>query len=295
MKKILITGGSGLLGQYLNMELSKYNEILTLYYNNTGNCKEFNSIQIDISNTANLENLFSSFKPDVVIHTAAIASPNALSELSPKTIYKLNVNVTGNIAGLCDKYNVKLIYTSTDLVYAGYRSSMLKEDAKLVPVSLYAETKLMGEVKIKETFDNYIILRTALLYGFGLNHSICHFHNAYNSLLKREKIKLFYDQFRTPLSLIEGARIIASLIEHDIKKETINFGGAEKISRYGLIEELCNAAGLDKSLLQSVAMNEVKGHSHVADVSMDTSKLQSLGIKLQSITESIQEILTYKK
>ncbi|MCK7523235.1 MAG: sugar nucleotide-binding protein [Ignavibacteriales bacterium] len=53
------------------------------------------------------------------------------------------------MAELCEKFNSKLIYTSTDLVYAGYRGSMLKEDAKLIPVSLYAETKLMGEIKIQ--------------------------------------------------------------------------------------------------------------------------------------------------
>ncbi len=42
---------------------------------------------------------------------------------------------------------------------------MLKESAKLIPVSLYAETKLMGEMKVMETLENYLILRTALLYG----------------------------------------------------------------------------------------------------------------------------------
>lgn len=70
-----------------------------------------------------------------------------------------------------------MIYISTDLVYAGYRGSFLKEDAKLIPASLYAETKLVGEMKVKESTDNYLILRTALLYGFGLNHSKCHFQN----------------------------------------------------------------------------------------------------------------------
>jgi dTDP-4-dehydrorhamnose reductase len=52
---------------------------------------------------------------------------------------------------------------------------MLNEESKLIPVSLYAETKLMGEIKIKETFDNYLILRIALLYGFGLGKKKNHF------------------------------------------------------------------------------------------------------------------------
>ena len=99
------------------------------------------------------------------------------------------------------------------MVYAGYRGSMLKEDAKLIPVSLYAETKLMGEIKIQQTFDNYIILRTALLFGFGINHSKNHFHQMYMDLQQGKPVKLFTDQYRTPLSLIEAARIINEFVE----------------------------------------------------------------------------------
>lgn len=100
------------------------------------------------------------------------------------------MGATENIAQLCDKFRSKLIYTSTDLVYAGYRGSMLKEDAKLNPVSLYAETKLMGEIKIQETFDNYLILRTALLFGLGLNHSKNHFHQMFMDLKQGKRVKL---------------------------------------------------------------------------------------------------------
>ena len=53
--KVLITGGSGLLGQYLNIELSKKYEILTLYNQHPGNCGEFNSFKIDITDFENLD------------------------------------------------------------------------------------------------------------------------------------------------------------------------------------------------------------------------------------------------
>ncbi|MDP2365130.1 MAG: sugar nucleotide-binding protein, partial [Ignavibacteria bacterium] len=137
--KILITGGSGLLGQYLNLFLSDKHNILTLFHSNMGNCKDYNSLKINICEYASLLKIFNDFKPDVVIHTAANSHPILSEGVSSKDVYELNVNATKNIAEFCEKFNSKLIYTSTDLVYAGYRSSMLKEDAKLVPVSLYAE------------------------------------------------------------------------------------------------------------------------------------------------------------
>lgn len=289
--KILITGGSGLLGQYLNIELSKQNQILTIYNSNTGNCNEFNSIKADILNFDNIEKLFEDFNPDVVIHTAAVTSTIPDKSISSKYIFDLNVNATLNIARLCKKFNSKLLYTSTDLVYAGYRGSMLTEDAKLIPVSIYAETKLMGEIKIREAFDNFIILRTALLFGFGLNNSVNHFHKMYKDLTDVKPVKLFTDQFRTPISLIEAAKVISELIQLDVKSEIINLGGPERISRYELGIRLCEIAGLDKNLLQQIKMDDVKNLPKVADVSMNTDKLVSLGIKTKSLDEMISETI----
>ena len=289
--KILITGGSGLLGQYLNLSLSNEHSIITLYHSNIGNCKDYNSLKINICDYPALLNTFNDFKPDVVIHTAAISHPILPEGISSKDVYALNVTVTKNVAELCEKFNSILIYTSTDLVYAGYRGSMLKEDAKLIPVSLYAETKLMGEIKIQQTFDNYIVLRTALLFGFGINHSKNHLHQMYLDLENGKTVNLFTDQYRTPLSLIEAARIINELVSNDVKSEVINFGGLERVSRYELGEKLCEIAKFDKNLLNKINMDDVPGLQKVKDVSMNTDKLQSFGIKQKTLDEMILEIM----
>src|SRR5690606_871673 len=252
----------------------------------------FNSAKVDITNAIKLEEIFSSFKPEVTIHTAAVSSPNKALELPPKTVYKINVNAAAGIANLCKKYNSKLIYTSTDLVYAGYRGSMLKENAKLIPISLYAETKLMGEQKICETFDNYIILRTALLFGFGMNGRSNFFHEVYLKLKSGNSVNLFYNQYRTPLALQNAAEIIEQICNTNVKEEIINFGGSERVSRVELGEILCDAAGFDKNLINKISMYEIPDLPHVEDVSMNTDKLQSYGIKQKSIEQSIREILS---
>ena len=208
----------------------------------------------------------------------------------PKDVYKVNVSATKNIAELCEQLDAKLIYLSTDLVYAGYRGSMLNESAKLIPVSLYAETKLMGEMKVKEVCKNYLILRTALLYGFGLNHSRCHFHKMNDQLKKGNPVKLFVDQFRTPISLQNTAEIITKFALMDIKKETINLGGIERVSRYELGEILCSVMGYDNSLLEKISLIHVPELPKVEDVSLNTDKLQSLGFKQISIEESIKSV-----
>ncbi len=290
--KIFITGGSGLLGQYLNIELSKKHEILTQYQSNIGNCVQFNNVKLSITDYRKLEEVFSTSTPEAVIHTAAVSNAEKADKLSADVVYDINVNSTAKIAELCSRYNSKLVYLSTDLVYAGYRGSLLREDAKLIPISLYAETKLMGEIKIQQTFDNYIILREALLIGFGLNNSRNNFHLMYEKLAKEEPVNLFIDQFRTPLALHEAARMIGELLEKSIDGEVLNFGGKERFSRYELGEILCEEAGFDKNLLVKKTMEEAGLTYKVADVSMSTEKLQSYGIRSKICRDSIKEILS---
>jgi len=292
MKKILITGGSGLLGQYVNLAAADKFTIRTTYKNNPGNCKIFQNSKLDILNEDELEIIFKENQPDIVIHTAAITNPVPKESQTAKDYFDTNVIGTKNVAAYCQKYNTKMIYISTDLVYAGYRGSFLKEDGKLIPASLYAETKLVGENKVKEFTDNYLILRTALLYGFGLNHSLCHFQFMHDQLKNKRLVKLFNDQFRTPISLEDAAKIIVELAQMDVKSETINVGGTERVSRYELGEMLCDLAGFDKNLLQKMTMDEIPNFPKVEDVSMSTDKLQSLGLKFRTIEENILKIIS---
>ena len=291
LKKLLITGGSGLLGQYLNLRTYEVFDTLTLYNNNPGNCQDFNSAKADITNQSEIEKIFKEFKPEFVIHSAALTNPVIPPDKTLKDYYETNVNSTANIAKLCSEISAKLIYISTDLVYAGYRGSMLNEKSKLIPASLYAETKLMGEVKVREAVENHLILRTALLFGIGLNHSTCHFQKMFTSLFSKMPVKLFTDQYRTPISLINAARIITELVDNENANGTVNLGGTERVSRYELGEMLCDIAEFDKSLLVKSSMNDVPGLPIVEDVSLNTDKLRSLGIKQKSIEESIHEML----
>jgi dTDP-4-dehydrorhamnose reductase len=290
-KSILITGGSGLLGQYLNLRMYDAFKTLTLYNSHSGNCPDFNSAKTDITKQNELSKIFKEFMPDVVVHSAAITNPVIKENQTAKDYYQTNVNATSNIAQLCSEIGAKLIYISTDLVYAGYRGSMLNEDSKLIPASLYAETKLMGEIKVREFAENHLILRTALLYGIGLNHSTCHFQQMFTNLFSKMPVKLFTDQFRTPISLIDASRIITELIDKEDVNGTINLGGTERVSRYEMGEILCNLAEFDKTLMIKSTIADVPGLPKVEDVSMNTEKLRSMGIKQKSIDESIHEML----
>ncbi|MEW6652169.1 MAG: NAD(P)-dependent oxidoreductase [Bacteroidota bacterium] len=289
--KIFITGGSGLIGQYLNAELSQAHDILTQYNSHTGNCENFNSVKISIADYDALAKVFKTFKPDWVIHTAAISNAEKADSLSADLVYEINVTASERLAELCRKNKTKLIYTSSDLVYAGYRGSLLTEDAKLIPISLYAETKLMGEVKIRKLLQNHLILRTALQFGFGINHSRSHFQFVYEELKAGRKVKLFADQYRSALSLQETARMIAELIKKEVNGVTLNFGGEQRVSRYDLGKAICSYCGFDEKLLEPVTMEGVNAMYKVPDVSMNINKLKQIGILPKPFLVSVEEVL----
>jgi len=292
--KIFITGGSGLLGQYLNIFLSRDNEILTLYRNNPGNSINYNSRKLDITDFKEMSDLFHQFNPDVVVHCAGFTRPEACSDENRKQVELTNITATKQISELCDKYHSKLIFTSTDLVYDGDSGGMLNENGKLNPHSIYAETKLEAEKIIQSTFSNYIILRTSLLIGFGLNHSKTNFHIMYDALKEGSRPKLFSDQFRTPFSLLNAAEVISELASSDVKEIILNFGGRNRLSRVELGELVCDLAGFDKSLIEKIRMTDVPGLPAVKDVSLDTSLIRSLGFNIKSAEEAVFEILKTK-
>ena len=289
--KILVTGAGGAFGEYIVRELSKEFNVTGLYHNAANRIALEAPVQGDITDAGSLKKIFDELKPDIVVHAAAVSNPAACDQLPLKTVYEINVNATENIARLCKTYNSKLIYISTDLVYAGYRGSMLEENAKLIPISLYAETKLLGEVKIQQTFENYLILRTALMFGFSNSKTENHFQKMYLSFRNNKTEKLFPDQFRTPISFFDAAEAIYSLCKLDASNQIINLGGHERVSRAQLGLMLCNIAGFDKKLIKKVSMEDVQGTYKVADVSLNTDKLQSFGIKAKSLKNSIKQIL----
>ncbi len=77
----------------------------------------------------------------------------------------------------------------------------------------------------------------------------------------------------------------------DIKGETINIGGLERVSRYELGESLCSLLAYDKNLLQKITTDEIPNYPKVEDVSLNIEKLQSLGLKPKTIEENIREII----
>ena len=159
MKRILITGGTGLLGSNLALHLRSNYEVYIL-----SNKKKIH-IPRTKTNTSkqSVEHIFSSFKPNLVINAAAVTDIE-FCENNPKYAVNTHVKFLETIISNCIKYNCKLIHISTDHLSNGTKP-MIKEEVDLMPLNHYAKTKLMSEQLIQKEITNYLIIELIFLDG----------------------------------------------------------------------------------------------------------------------------------
>lgn len=293
MKKILITGVSGYIAPYLSkaLLLTGGSTLTGVYNSNKPIIAGIDLKKCDLANNDALEQIFNEVKPDIVYHLASV-TPTRITTQKEDYINYFNAEVTGNIAKLCSNINALMIYTSTDLVYKA--GSDLREDTSpLDPLTIYAQTKLEGEKKVKEFAREYLILRTSLVYGFTLSSYTSFFDVAYRSLSERKELRAFTDQFRNALYVEDAADILVKLPAKYKQNDVINFCGNEYLSRYEMCIGMCESFGLDKKLVIPASCDEFTAYPTVKELGLSTNKLHSYGFNTAGYIENLHKSLKY--
>jgi dTDP-4-dehydrorhamnose 3,5-epimerase len=139
---ILVTGGSGLLGK----TLKKLNVANALYPSST---------TFDIRNYERMEQFVFGRGIKTILHCAAYTNvPNAEKEV--ENVIDANIIGTSNIAKLCSRHGIRLVYVSTDYVFPGTTGNYKTTDP-LMPINAYAWSKLGGECAVKLCPESLIL------------------------------------------------------------------------------------------------------------------------------------------
>ncbi len=147
-KKIVITGGEGRFAK----SLKSSNIGLNIFYPNK---KELN-----ILNTKSIDKYLKKIKPRYVLHAAGLSRPMNIHDKNISKSIDLNIIGTANVVKMCEKYNIKLIYFSTNYIYPGKKGNY-KELDPILPINTYAWSKLGGECSVK-LYKNSLILRLSM-------------------------------------------------------------------------------------------------------------------------------------
>ncbi|MFH0818688.1 MAG: dTDP-4-dehydrorhamnose reductase [Patescibacteria group bacterium] len=151
--KIIITGANGMLGHDLQEKFKDFNLLC------------FDKDNLDITNYKQVSEIISREKPQVVINAAAYTDVDGC-ETNKDLCMQINGYGVGNLAQACKENDVILVHYSTDYIFNGQNKDGYSEDYNEIdPISVYGQSKALGEKLIKENCDKYYILRTAWLYG----------------------------------------------------------------------------------------------------------------------------------
>lgn len=220
--KVLVTGVAGQLGHDVMNELAKRN------YEGIGSdiAPEYSGIadgtvvtsmpyvQLDITDSAAVEETISKIHPDVVVHCAAWTAVD-LAEDDDKVekVRLVNAKGTENIALVCKKLDCKMVYLSTDYVFDGQGTDPWKPDCKdFNPLSVYGKTKLEGELAVANNLEKYFIVRIAWVFGINGKNFIKTMLNLGKS---HAQIKVVNDQIGTPTYTYDLARLLVDMIGTD--------------------------------------------------------------------------------
>lgn len=169
--------------------------------------------ELDIADPSRVENETAAFGPDVMVNCAAYTAVDAC-ETQYDLARQINAEGPGNLAMAAERHGARLVHVSTDYVFDGSKMppEPYVETDDPHPVSCYGKTKLAGEEAVKEATDDYMIVRTAWLYGVGGPNFL---KTMLRLALKgpTRKISVVNDQFGSPTWSYRLALQIETLIQ----------------------------------------------------------------------------------
>ncbi len=187
------------MGQELGIPLSRF-----------GSITKATRASFDLSRLDVLGDKIRAFAPDIIVNSAAYTAVDR-AETEPELAYAVNALAPQAIANAAKDIGAYVVHISTDYVFDGSQSSPYRETDQTNPLGVYGQSKLQGEMAIAESGSEFLIVRTAWVYGvYGSGN----FVKTMVRLGKdREEVRVVADQIGGPTWAKDLAQAIAVLTQ----------------------------------------------------------------------------------
>lgn len=248
MKKVLVTGAGGQLGQCLKKHSSGF----------TGMDFSFaTSDELDLSLFGMVDTYMEKNNFDYCINCAAYTNVEQ-AETNREMAFLVNSDAVKNLAQVCDNTETTLVHFSTDYVFDGKKRSPYTEDDKVSPINVYGSSKLHGEEHIRTALEEHFIFRTSWLYSdIG--------HNFFNTIRRKSESGAVFNittaQKGTPTNAHDLALYVLHLIDSNSKDYgTYHYSNLGEATWYDFAEEILRLSGN----LEEVELNKDNSYKTVA-------------------------------
>ena len=272
MKKILIIGGSGFVSTNLIKYLPENWEIFATYNSNIIKSEKIKSFKINLLETPEkIIPIIQNIKPDYIIDTVAFPSVDFCEE-NHAIADKLHIHATKIISKISNEINSKLLFLSTDAVFEGQLNKKYIETEITNPVNYYGFTKLKAEKIVLASSKNNVVLRTAVIYGAGIQSRFTNWILSY--LRDKKPVDPFVDQFNSPTLVDDLSQVMLKILKNDISG-LFHATGPTCVNRYDFAVMLAKEFNLDSNLVKPVTSSQKKQNApRPISTCLNSSKLE---------------------
>ncbi|MCL5884543.1 MAG: dTDP-4-dehydrorhamnose reductase [Deltaproteobacteria bacterium] len=198
MKRMLVTGGKGLLGR----------EILDAF---AGECEILvtDEPECDVTRAADVRRAMDDFRPAVVVHCAAYTAVDRAEDERDKA-FAVNALGTRNVACGCRERGALLVTYGSDYIFDGTKGAPYAEEDEANPLSVYGASKWAAELALREEAPEHLLVRSQWLYGPGGRNFV---FTILSKARRGETLRVVSDQVGCPTSakdLAEGTKRLLS-------------------------------------------------------------------------------------
>ncbi len=261
--RLLITGGSGYLGQRLARRAEADWDVTAAYLSHQPLIPGCRWMRLDVCDAKEVVHLFEQVVPRIVIHTAARRSGEYLE--------RVNVDGTRHVALAALQTGARMIHLSTDVLFDGRKGNYVEPDPPL-PITPYGRSKADAEASLRELMPRATVVRTSLIYGFdALDH---HTRWMLEALRRGRPVRLFTDERRCPIWVETLAAALLELATLDYSG-VLHVAGGQALNRYEFGVRLLRFHGADLSGVVP-ALAAASGLRRPLDCTLDITKARGL-------------------
>lgn len=286
--RIVVTGGSGMLGHCLMRRAAPRHQVFGTYHTHPVEISGCNLAQLDITDEQMVDSMVKSLRPDVVIHTAALTDVDAC-ERAPEKARRINSDGTAIVAKATEQSGAHLIYISTDYVFDGSKGNYVETD-RPNPVNEYGASKYLGEECAQHTCPTTTIIRTTM-FGLKLPPQVGMMESMVAALREGKSITRFVDQYFSALYTGQLNEVILRMAELRVAG-VFHVGSLKKISRFEFSKEVARVFSCEAAEIHPGPFRQMEGLARrPQDTSLVSDKISDqLGIAPLAVHDGLHQL-----
>lgn len=290
--RVLITGGTGLLGKSLLETAPPDWEVLATSHRNRPPVEWVARFHpMELRNSSGIEKLIQTLRPDAVIHAASIGSVDE-AERNEAAVRRVNLEGARSVGSASRRSGAFFVHISSNAVFDG-AAPPYDEQARPYPANRYGKIKLETEEWVRQSIPGSLIVRPILMYGWPLPGARDNAVTRWLADLENGRpVQAASDVVSMPLLGSNAAEVIWAGIRRR-KTGIVHAAGADRLTLSDFARAVARVFGCDEALVQPVAGRDLRGLApRPKDTSFVTSRMErEFGVRPAGVQEGLAKML----